>query len=259
MFALQCESRFQICIQVRPPFAEKQTIPGPLNGISIIIDHMTDDLHPLQDADSATPAVDLHINFIDQDRYDEPFLYVERHKFFPVGAGAVTQIEYSVSERIRKQGWGQSESQTCRHDVIPRSSCVEKTLLDRGFSSCNCSEVRFLQQYMTDATLSHVAGCSASPGTEQNECIATSPLKDEVTIEECPTQCHALVGEVQTSFVVRLSDKQVEYAKNLKAFEWAHDVPFVVDPSILRNETAIIRIGVNTLCKCTPHFVRASF
>lgn len=228
---------------------------GAKNGITIFVDHMTDDLYTFNDFDSATPAVDVHINVIDQDRYDDTILYVERHNFFPVAAGSVSYVDYAMTARYRKQGWGPAESQSCANDVLPRASCVEKTLLDRAIINCNCSDLRFLEALSDSGKLSNIAGCSASKGTDENECIAESPLRGEVSLEECPTQCEATLGEVQSSFQVKLSEKQARYTRNLLAFHTRitrETVP-VVDTTILQNETAIIRIGVNSLCKCTPY------
>lgn len=224
---------------------------GATNGIALFVDHMTDDLYTINDFDAATPAVDVHINVLDQDRYDDAILYVERHHFFPVAAGSVSYIDYSLTTRSRKQGWGPRESQSCANDVLPRASCVERTLLDRAITECNCSDLQFLDALSDAGTVSSIAGCSASRGTDENECIAESPLRGEVSLEECPTQCEATLGEVQSNFQVRLSEKQTKYARNLLAYHKGGTLGVlpVVDTTILRNETAIIRIGANTLCK----------
>jgi hypothetical protein len=220
-----------------------------------VVDHLTDDFYTFYDANAATPAFDIHINVVDAERYDDGVLHVERHTYFPVAAGVLTYVEYEVSGRKRKQGWGQRESKDCSKNAIPRSSCVEKAILDRSITECNCSGLNFLTGYVNEDVLSSIAGCSASTGTAQHECIDVSDARGDVSLEECPTQCEATVGEVKSNVQVRLSEKQTKYVRRLLAFGSALQTNFVgVDTTILRNETAIVQVGANSLCKFTIVF-----
>jgi hypothetical protein len=121
-------------------------VPGSMNGITLHITHMSDNFYPLNSAHFATPSVDVHVNIIDLERYGDSSLHVERNTYFPIAAGTNTRVEYSVQKLVRKQGWGSEESRLCKKEALPRSSCVDKTLLDRASASCNCSKV----QYFTD-------------------------------------------------------------------------------------------------------------
>lgn len=118
----------------------------------------------------------------------------------------------------------------------------------RKLSSTGLSPTSFFDAVeRCQQSLTHLAGCS--------ECIEGSPLRGEVSLEECPTQCEATLGEVKSNFQVILSEKQTRYARNVLAFHTRtiRDTPSVVDTTILQNETAIIRNGAKSLCKCPPY------
>jgi hypothetical protein len=68
--------------------------------------------------------------------------------------------------------------------------------------------LRFSTGYVDEDVLSIIAGCSASAGTAQNDCIDFSEGKDDVSLEECPSQCKALSGKAQSAFQVQLSEKK---------------------------------------------------
>ena len=229
---------------------------GAMNGLTIFVTHMAEDMYPFNNADAATSAVDIAIIVMEPGRYNETTLFLERNRYFPVAAGAVTRIEYTISLLERKKGWGPSESRLCSDRAIPRSSCVDRTLASRAFSECNCSDLQYLDEY---ALAHHIVGCSASPGTVQGDCILESEIWTEghVSLEECPTRCRSFQGAAKSNIQLKLSESQVEYMKYTIAFgnpaqfgtRRAQDSVGVVDQSILQNESAIIHIGVDSLRK----------
>ena len=244
-----------MCSHFRAPFDEKQTVAGAMNGITIFVTHMEEDMYPYYNADSATPAVDIAIIALGSERYDETALYLERHQYFPVAAGAVTHVGYATSVLERKKGWGLKESRLCSDGVIPRSSCVESTLASRATNQCNCSDL----QYLDDLERAHsLVRCSASPGTVQGDCVLESESwrGGQVSIEKCPTQCRSLRVKVQSNIQMKLSETQVDYMKDTIAFgppvlygSSTQNNARIVDESILQNESAIIHIGVDSICK----------
>ena len=229
---------------------------GAMNGITIFVTHMEEDMYPFNNADAATPAVDIAIIVMEPERYDDTTLYVERHTYFPVAAGAVTQIEYAISGLERQKGWGPSESRLCSDGATPRSSCVEKTLSRRVATLCNCSDLQYLDGHAIESRL---VRCSANSGTVQGDCVLESEIwtASHVSLEKCPTRCRSFRGAVKSNIQLKLSETQVDYMKHTIAFgspaqfgtRRAQDSAGVVDQSILQNESAVIHIGIGSLCK----------
>jgi len=229
---------------------------GATNGLTIFVTHMAEDMYPFNNADAATPAVDIAIIVMEPERYNDTTLFLERNRYIPVAAGAVTRIEYTISELERKKGWGPSESRLCSDGATPRSSCVEKTLSRRVATLCNCSDLQYLDEYAIERSL---VTCSANPGTVQGDCVLESEIwtESQVSLEKCPTRCRSFRGAAKSNIQLKLSESQVEYMKHTIAFgnpaqfgtRRAQDSVGVVDQSILQNESAIIHIGVDSLCK----------
>lgn len=219
-----------------------------MNGVTIHVTHMDDSYYSINDAHQATPAIDIHINTIDPEQYDDLILHVERNTYFPVAAGSNMNIKYGVVEMDRKQGWGKSLlSRKCQYDALPRSSCVEKTLLDRASAVCNCSALKYFNYPAAVGVISGAAACSAIRNTSENACVDRNlQLKSRITLEQCPPPCHDVWGTVTSNFQTTLSEYQVEYMREVKA---KMHITKSLDESIMQRGSAIIHIGADTLSK----------
>lgn len=246
----QHDSRFQICSQFRAPFEEKIGFAGSRNGITVMVTHIDETLYPINSAAYATPAVDVHINVIEPERYTDQLLPVSRHAFFPLSAGVVSQIEYSISSLQRKKGWGPTESRQCQYTKTPRPACVEERVLTQAHDDCDCPERGYRDDDQAIAILRTGAStCSATTGTLQNSCV-TKVLRGQanISLDECPTQCTSIAAQIRSNYQTKLSESQVEYMKDTIAFS-RHTKEFYIDDTIVGNESTIIHVGVSNLCK----------
>lgn len=216
-----------------------------------MVTHIDETLYPINSAAYATAAVDVHINVIEPERYNDQLLPVNRHAFIPLSAGVASQIEYSISSLQRKKGWGPAESRQCQYTKTPRAACVEETVVTQAHDQCDCPERGYREGDEEIAILRTGAStCSATIGTLQNSCVTNViRSKANISLDECPAQCTSIAAQIRSNYQTKLSESQVEYMKDAIAFSRISKDLVVLDDTIVGNESTIIHVGVSNLCK----------
>lgn len=251
MLSWSLSSRRQICTQFRAPYEEKQARAGSQNGINVIVTGITSDTYPVEDADISTAAIDVHINVVSEKRYNDTTFFIEPHTFISVAAGSVSGISYESSELVRVKGWGPVESRSCSNTVVPRAACMTEVILNRTAQECECRRPEtVITPYFDRFGEENIMWCSASEGTPQSECVQ-SFVDDEntVSLSECPVQCHSTRAGIKDIIQSKLSDSQTEFIKTYLNYSNANQKSVLTDGSIVTEESAIIQIGVSSLCK----------